>query len=562
MSARQPPFAKLLVANRGEIAVRVIRACRDLGISPVAIHSEADRGALHVRLADEALACGPSPATESYLDIPRVVDAAIRAGAEAVHPGYGFLSENGAFADACVEAGLCFVGPSGDVMRRMGDKVTARRAMQDAGVPIVPGTTERLDDTQAVAAARDIGLPVMVKASAGGGGRGLRVVRTEAELAPAIERARAEALASFGDDGLYVEKWIERPRHVEVQILADAQGACVHLFERECSVQRRHQKVVEEAPAPGVDAALREALGQAAVAAAVAAGYQGAGTVEFLLDEKDAFYFLEMNTRIQVEHAITEAVTGIDLVASQLQIAAGVPLPFRQEDLELRGHAIEARIYAEDPAKKFLPSPGRVLAFRAPQGPGIRVDAGVAAGSDVPMFYDPMVAKLITWGSDREQALARMGRATREFPIGGIKTSLPFHRWLLDQDDFQAGRVHTGWVEERLAEAPPIPESPRLRRIALALAAYASLGGAGRCVAKEGKARVSVSVGVAGDDEPLAFEVGEDAIELFVRSVGEGLVAVECGRERFEAAVSPTRKGVDVAMCGLHHSFQIEKEAA
>ncbi len=449
-----PPFERVLVANRGEIAVRVIRACRDLGVASVAAYSEADADALFVRRADHAVPCGAAPAPESYLSMERMVAAAREAGADAVHPGYGFLSESGDFADACRAAGIVFVGPSGDVIRRMGDKVVARQTMIAAGVPVVPGTTERLDDSAAAAAAREVGFPLMVKASAGGGGRGLRVVEDEADLPKALERARREARASFGDDGVYLERRLLRPRHVEVQVLADAHSGCVHLFERECSVQRRHQKVVEEAPAPHLSPGLRTALGEAAVAAANAVGYEGAGTVEFLLDEDGAFYFLEMNTRIQVEHAITEAVTGIDLVAAQLRIAAGEPLGFGQADVAIHGHAIEARIYAEDPAKKFLPKPGTISAWRPPEGPGVRVDSGVETGSAVPMYYDPMIAKLIVHGADRAESLTRLRVALESFQVEGIPTSLAFHRWLVEQPDFVRGRVHTGWLEAKMSEGP------------------------------------------------------------------------------------------------------------
>jgi acetyl-CoA carboxylase biotin carboxylase subunit len=394
-------FKKILIANRGEIAVRIIRACREMGIEAVAIYSDVDRESLHVRYADEAYPCGPPPAAESYLVMERVVDIAKRCGAEAIHPGYGFLAENGDFADLCEKEGVVFVGPTGEVLRQMGDKVTARKTMEAAGVPIVPGTTERLSNEAAERWIREAGLPVMVKAVAGGGGKGMRLVRDEREIAQALARARSEAKASFGDGSLYVEKFVEEPRHIEIQILADAHGNAIHLFERECSIQRRHQKVIEEAPANRMAPETRARMGEAAVAAARAVGYRGAGTVEFLMDAKGHFYFLEMNTRVQVEHAITEAITGIDIVKAMIRIAAGEPLGVEQGDVAIRGHAIEARIYAEDPERGFLPSPGEILVYRPAGGIGVRVDSGVYQGAQVTPHYDPMVAKLIVWGADR-----------------------------------------------------------------------------------------------------------------------------------------------------------------
>jgi acetyl-CoA carboxylase biotin carboxylase subunit len=440
-------FSKVLIANRGEIAVRVIRACRELGVATVAIHSEADRKALHVRLADEAYPCGPAPARESYLVAERVVEIAGRAGADAVHPGYGFLAENGAFADLCAARGLRFIGPSGDVIRAMGDKLASRRIVEGAGVATVPGTREPLEDADAVDAARALGFPVMVKASAGGGGRGLRRVEDEAALEKALPRARSEARSAFADDRLYLEKALEDPRHIEVQILADGAGGRVHLFERECSIQRRHQKLVEEAPAGRIDPALREALGEAALTAARAVDYEGAGTCEFLVDASGAFYFLEMNTRIQVEHAITEEVTGVDLVQAMIRIAAGESLGLDVDALAIRGHAIEARIYAEDPEKGFLPSPGTVTAWRPPTGPGIRVDTGIEAGDVISVHYDPLLAKLVAWGGDRDQAIDRLRRALDALVLEGPRTTLPFHRWLVRHEAFRAGAIDTGFVD-------------------------------------------------------------------------------------------------------------------
>ncbi|MCP5056813.1 MAG: acetyl-CoA carboxylase biotin carboxylase subunit [bacterium] len=443
-------FSKVLVANRGEIAVRVIRACRELGMGTVAIFSAADAGAPHVRLADEAHPCGPAPARESYLDGERILQLARHCGAEAIHPGYGFLSENADFADACVEADLVFIGPSSDVMRRMGDKVQARQAMQAAGVPIVPGTTERLTDDSIAARCAEIGYPVMVKASAGGGGKGLRLVEDADDLAKALPRARSESQSAFGDGGLYVEKWMERPRHIEIQVLADAHGNTLHCFERECSIQRRHQKVVEEAPAPHMTEELRARMGEAAIAATRALGYESVGTFEFLVDADDQFHFLEMNTRIQVEHPITEAITGLDLVKEMIRIAAGEPLTIRQHEVAIHGHAIEARIYAENPQKGFLPSPGRIEHWREPEGPGVRVDSGVEVGTQVTIHYDPMLAKLVVWGRDRSEALARLARAVKEFEVEGIHTSLAFHRQLVQHPVFLQGRYDTGFIGEHM----------------------------------------------------------------------------------------------------------------
>ncbi len=469
-------FEKVLIANRGEIAVRVMRACREMGIKTVAVYSDVDRDALHVRFADEAYPIGPPPARESYLIGEKIIEVAKRAGADAIHPGYGFLSERGEFADLCAREGVVFIGPRGDVMRSMGDKVTARQTMEKAGVPIVPGTTERLSDDALTRWVRDTGPPVMIKAAAGGGGKGMRLVRDEKELAGAIARARSEAKSSFGDDSLYVEKFVEKPRHIEIQILADSQGNCVHLFERECSIQRRHQKVIEEAPGNRISPELRAKMGEAAVAAAQAVQYVGAGTCEFLVDEHDHFYFLEMNTRVQVEHAITEVITGIDIVKTMIRVAAGEPLPFRQEDLSIRGHAIEARVYAEDADNNFIPSPGDILVYRPAAGPGIRVDSGVYQGARVTVFYDPMVAKLVVWGRDRSEAIERLRRALREFVVKGIKTSIPFHQKVVEHPVFLAGHYDTGFIDQHLAggKGDPRPESGdsrEARRVAFMMAA-------------------------------------------------------------------------------------------
>jgi len=443
-------FRKVLIANRGEIAIRVMRGCRELGVSPVAVYSEADRNALHVQMADEAYLIGPPPATESYLVIDRIIEAALASGAEAIHPGYGFLAENAQFARACEQQGLVFIGPPSAAIELMGDKTAARRAMQAAGVPVVPGIDRfLLDDEEARQVIAGLGYPVMIKAALGGGGRGMRLVHDESQLAEAIRAARSEARSSFGDAAIYVEKYVSNPRHVEIQVLADAHGRIVHLGERECSIQRRHQKVVEESPSPLLTEDLRDQMGEAAVRAAQAADYHNAGTVEFLVDEQGNFYFLEMNTRLQVEHPVTELVTGIDLVQAQLRIAAGEPLAYRQEDIKFRGAAIECRIYAEDPAANFRPSPGRISVLQPPAGPWVRDERGVFAGSEVSPFYDPMISKLVVWGGTRREAIARMRRALGEYVIGGIKTTIPFHQWLMDDDDFLAGRLDTGFIERR-----------------------------------------------------------------------------------------------------------------
>jgi acetyl-CoA/propionyl-CoA/long-chain acyl-CoA carboxylase, biotin carboxylase, biotin carboxyl carrier protein len=447
-------FSKVLVANRGEIAIRVFRTLRELGIGTVAVYSEADRAALHAAAADEAWLIGPGPAAESYLAQERILDAAARSGAEAVHPGYGFLAENAAFARAVEAAGLVWIGPPPDAIEAMGSKTEARARMRAAGVPIVPGTTDPVASAGEVRRLGDeFGWPVAIKAAAGGGGKGLKVVRAGDDVERVFESARREGEAYFSDPTVYVEKYLEDPRHVEVQVLADAHGNVIHLGERDCTVQRRHQKLVEETPSPAVDAALRERIGGIAVEAARAVGYRSAGTIEGLLDRDGNYWFLEMNTRIQVEHTVTELVTGLDLVREQVLVAAGEPLSLRQEDVRLSGHAIECRINAEDPSNGFLPSPGRIAGYREPGGPGVRVDSGVADGSEIPALYDPMIAKLIVHGVDREHARRRMLRALDEFEIGGVTTLLGFHRALLRHDCFAAGGTCHGVVEsEELAE--------------------------------------------------------------------------------------------------------------
>lgn len=441
-------FHKILIANRGEIAVRIIRACRDMGISPIAVFSEADADALHVRLADEAYAIGPAPSVESYLKIERIVDAAIRCGAEAIHPGYGFLAENPDFARSVADAGLTFIGPPAEAMLLMGAKTSARRIAAEAGVAVVPGTTDplsSLDEAREIAAR--FTYPVMLKASAGGGGKGMRLVQSEVELRSAFETAQSEAAAAFGNPEIYIEKAIASPRHIEIQIFADCQGNFVHLGERECSIQRRHQKVIEECPSPINDSGLRERMGAAALEVARAVNYAGAGTVEFLLsDATREFYFLEMNTRLQVEHPVTELVTGFDLVREQIRVAAGEPLSFRQEDVSWKGHAIECRVYAEDPELNFLPSPGRVTHLRIPAGPGIRDDGGIENGADVSIHYDPMISKLAAWGRTRAEAIDRLRRALDEYAVGGIKTTLPLFREIVRDAEFIEGRLDTGFI--------------------------------------------------------------------------------------------------------------------
>lgn len=464
-----PPFRRILIANRGEIAVRVIRACRELGSETVAVYSEADREALHVRLADQAVLLGPPPPGASYLQAGRIIQAALETGAEAVHPGYGFLAENAAFAQAVVEAGLTFIGPPPGVIRAMGDKAAARARMEQAGVPVVPGY-QGDDAPEALReAAQRIGYPVLVKAAAGGGGKGMRIVHRPEDLDEAVAAARREAQHAFGDPRLLLEKYIPRAHHVEFQILADAHGHIVHLFERECSVQRRYQKIIEETPSPLLDEDLRRRMGQAAVAAARAVGYVNAGTVEFIVDpDTRAFYFLEMNTRLQVEHPITELVVGLDLVQWQIRIAAGEPFPYSQEALIQRGHAIECRLYAEDPASGFLPSTGDLLQVRLPQGPGVRVDSGVTTGDTVTHHYDPLLAKIIVHAESREAAIRRMDAALRQTVVHGVTTNAAFLRVVLAHEDFRAGQVDTRWVERTFdAWTPAPPPDPVLAALAL-----------------------------------------------------------------------------------------------
>jgi acetyl-CoA carboxylase biotin carboxylase subunit len=474
------PFQKVLIANRGEIAVRVIRACRELAIATAAVFSEADRESLHVLMADEAvLLGGPTPA-ESYLNIGGLIDAARATGAEAVHPGYGFLAENAAFAEACATAGLVFIGPPAAAIRSMGDKIAARRMAATMNVPVVPGTEQPLsDDAEGARVASEIGYPVMIKPALGGGGKGMRLVRSAGELGPALRAARSEARVAFGDAAVYIERYIEEPRHIEIQILADVHGNVVHLGERECSIQRRHQKLIEESPSSFVDAELRRRMGDAACRIASTAGYVNAGTVEFLVDRDRRFYFLEMNTRLQVEHPVTELVTGRDLVKEQLRIAAGEKLGFSQDEVAWNGWAIECRINAEDPYAGFVPSPGRITNLRPASGPWVRDDSGVYSGYTIPGFYDTLMAKLIVWGTDRETAIARMARALAEYKVVGVQTTIPILQHVMRDEEFAAGRLSTRFLE-RLLQVDHPEAAGRRRAVALMAAALAAYERAGR----------------------------------------------------------------------------------
>ena len=445
---------KILIANRGEIALRIIRACREMGISTVAVYSEADRDSLHVRFADEDVCIGPPAGTESYLNIPRIIAAAEVTDADAIHPGYGFLAENARFAEICESCDIRFIGPSADVIRRMGNKAAARRTMIEAGVPVIPGTEGLVQsETEALRAAREIGYPVMIKAASGGGGKGMRVAYNDTSFTEGLQSARAEAEAAFGDPGIYLEKMIQSGRHIEIQLIGDSHGNVVHLGERDCSVQRRHQKLIEESPSPAITPAVRLEMGRTAVLGARKVGYQSAGTIEFLLDSDGNFFFMEMNTRIQVEHPVTEAVTGTDLVKAQIMAAAGEPLPFAQEDIVVRGHAIECRLNAENPDRGFIPSPGTIDSFHVPGGPGVRVDTHAHDGYVVSPHYDSLIAKVICHGNDRAEAIARMKRALSEFVIEGIFTTIPFHLKVLDHPRFVAGDINVCFVDEM--QAPP-----------------------------------------------------------------------------------------------------------
>ncbi len=468
-------FKKILIANRGEIAVRVIRACREMGIKTVAVYSDADKDALHVRMADEAFLVGKPPSNESYLRWEKILEVAKESNAEAIHPGYGFLSENADFVRNVQKAGIVFIGPPPEVMEGMGGKISARQIAIDAGVPVVPGNNKPLQSIEeAMEVAKEYGFPVMLKAAAGGGGKGMRLVLEESELKSGFENSKAEALASFGDDVVYLEKAVLRPRHIEIQIMSDSHGNHVHLGERECSIQRRHQKVIEEAPSPINDPELREKMGGEAVKVAKAVNYVGAGTVEFLVSDVDrSFYFLEMNTRLQVEHPVTELVTGIDLVKEQIRIANGEKLSFTQEDISMTGHAIECRVYAEDPENNFLPSPGKITRLRLPQGNGVRDDGGVYEGSEVSIYYDPMISKLCAFGRDRQDAIEKMRRALQEYEVGGIKTTLPFFREIMEDEVFIKGNLDTGFIpafNERKKESLKDETAKDMAIIASALA--------------------------------------------------------------------------------------------
>ena len=476
-------FSKVLIANRGEIAIRVMRACREMGIATAAVYSDADRNAIHVRYADEAHHIGAAPASESYLQLDRIVKVAHDIGADAIHPGYGFLSEKAPFPDACDAAGIKFIGPPGSAMRALGSKLASRQLAIDHGVPVTPGTGA-VDPANAVEAARKIGFPVMLKPSGGGGGIGMKVVESEDQLLAAIESSSQAAKSAFGDPTLYIERYVRRPRHVEIQVICDSHGHAVHLGERECSIQRRHQKIMEETPSPAITPEIRRAMGDAAIRVVTAAGYVNAGTVEFIFSEGE-FYFLEVNARLQVEHPITEAITGVDLVKEQIRVAAGMELSFKQSDITWTGHAIEMRINAEDPVRKFMPNPKRIARWVAPAGPGVRVDSGFGPGSDVPPNYDSLIAKLIVHGSDRAEAIARAGRALREFVVAGPATTISFHRAILDNPDFRAGKLSTGFIDEHpelieqakkfASDISPFEYGPDPRHVAAAAAAVASV---------------------------------------------------------------------------------------
>ena len=537
-------FQKILIANRGEIAVRVVRACREMGIASVAIYSEADVDAIHARMADEAVCCGPARATESYLDIEKIVSIARETGADAVHPGYGFLSENADFAKAVTDAGITFIGPTPEVIAAMGLKIAARERMIAAGVPVVPGG-DRIDDAaEALRAAEEMGYPVLVKASAGGGGRGMRRVDAPEDLEAALERAASEAEAAFGDGAVYLEKFVDGPRHIEFQVMSDAAGNTIHLGERECSIQRRHQKLVEESPAYGMTPEVRAAMGEAAVRAAAAVGYVGAGTVEFLMDSSGAWYFLEMNTRIQVEHPVTEAVTGVDLVQTQIRMAAGETLEIAQDDVALDGHAIEVRIYAEDPDKGFIPSPGPIVGWRAPEGAGIRLDAGFEGGQTVTPHYDPMIAKLIVHAETRDAAIEKLAGALETYVIAGIRTGLPFLRRVCENDVYRKGQYDTAFIEDHMSA--PLPELDDATRDLV----FAAVG---KRASEEQTGTTAFSVALPKSDA-LAVLVGEDKITVDGRAVPlavareEGpIVELDSGR-RVLTLVPRKKGGYDVGL--------------
>jgi len=472
-------FKKILIANRGEIAVRIIRACRELGIATVAVYSDADRNALHVMLADEAYHIGSSKPSESYLVGENVIAAAKKSGAQAIHPGFGFLSENDSFAELCQKEGVVFIGPSPESIRLMGDKVTARKIAREANVPLVPGSEGAVSDVEASRVAKKIGYPVMIKASAGGGGKGMRLVNSKEEFKSSLRMARSEAFSSFGDDSVFIEKFIQKPRHVEIQVLGDKHGNLLHLFERECSIQRRHQKVIEEAPSGFISAETRKNMCEVALRIAKAVDYFGAGTVEFIMDQEENFYFLEMNTRVQVEHPVTEMITGIDIVKWMIRIASGEKLPFKQSAIKMKGHALECRVYAEDPATNFLPSPGTLQYVRAPGGPGVRDDSSVYSGCEITSFYDPMLSKLVVWGDCREDAVNRMLSALREYVVLGVRTNLGFLIRMMRDSEFRKAQIDTGFIERHPELLVPEEFDPELILMA---AAVAMSGGSNQAV--------------------------------------------------------------------------------
>jgi acetyl-CoA carboxylase biotin carboxylase subunit len=474
-------FKKILIANRGEIAIRIIRTCRELGVKTVAVYSEADRDSLHVRFADEAYCVGPPPSTESYLVIPAILEVCRKSGAEAVHPGYGFLSENAHFAQCCIDAGITFIGPGIEAIEKMGNKSLSRSTMIEKNVPVIPGTEEPIpDDADIVSICKDIGFPVMLKAAAGGGGKGMRIVNSEQEVEDALRAVKREAFAAFANDDILVERYFEESRHIEIQVMADTHGNCVHLFERECSLQRRYQKVIEECPSPVMDEELRSRMTAAAIQAAKSVNYAGAGTVEFLVDSKRNFYFLEMNTRIQVEHSVTEMVTGADMVREQLLVASGEPLSISQDDLKLNGAAVECRIYAEDPENNFLPAPGHIKELILPKGPYVRVDSCVYSGGDVSMHYDPMIAKIVTWGKNRDEARLRMIRALDETIIYGIKSNVLFHKMLLSNEFFMSGDIHTKFIDGLGEFKPAVEKEKHDIAIIAAICSRIQASGAGK----------------------------------------------------------------------------------
>lgn len=464
-------FNKILIANRGEIAVRIIRACKELGATTVAVYSDADRRSLHVALADEAYHIGGAAPSESYLVIDKIIEVAKKSGAEAIHPGFGFLSENEQFAKRCQKEKIVFIGPSAEAIRLMGDKITARKIAQEAKVPLVPGSDGAVTDVEASGVADKIGYPVMIKASAGGGGKGMRLVRSKEDFESSLRMARSEARSSFGDDSVFVERFVEEPRHVEIQIIADKHGNTLYLFERECSIQRRHQKVIEEAPSPGISARTRKKMGEVAVRISKAVNYTGAGTVEFIMDQKENFYFLEMNTRVQVEHPVTEMITGFDIVKWMVRIAEGEKLPFKQKDLSINGWAVECRVYAEDPETNFMPSPGLLHYVKAPTGPGIRDDSSIYSGYEVTSFYDPMLSKLVVWAETREAAIDKMASALREYIVLGVKTNIGFLIRVMNNDVFREGKLDTGFIEKHpeLLSAGEIDIEPAVIAAALAV---------------------------------------------------------------------------------------------